>query len=227
MRFTGYDGCGPVGVTRDVNGGGNVFTPGRLEMDAANELFERHRPALSAAVTRMLGRTSTDADDVLQEAWLRWRRVDHAAVADAGAYLFRLVTRLAIDELRKLPARREAYVGDDRLAALTGDAAAVAQSVDAVAQSMLVVLETLAPLERGVFLLHDVFGFSHAEIAAIVGRTERAVQQLAYRARRHIRDRRRRFRPTPGEQRAVTDRFLAAAALGADLVGYGRACAAG
>jgi RNA polymerase sigma-70 factor (ECF subfamily) len=77
-----------------------------------------------------------------------------------------------------------------------------------------------------VFLLHDVFGFSHAEIAAIVGRTERAVQQMAYRARRHVRARRPRFRPTQGQHRAATERFLAAAALGGDLVGYGRACAA-
>jgi RNA polymerase sigma-70 factor (ECF subfamily) len=95
-----------------------------------------------------------------------------------------------------------------------------------VASGLLVVLETLAPTERAVFLLHDVFGFSHAEIAAIVGRTERAVQQMAYRARRHVRARRPRFRPTPGEHQAATERFLAAAALGGDLVGYGRACAA-
>jgi RNA polymerase sigma-70 factor (ECF subfamily) len=105
------------------------------------------------------------------------------------------------------------------------DAPSEPASADAEA-GLRVVLETLTPVERAVFLLHDVFGFSHTEIAAIVGRTERAVRQMAYRARGHVRARRPRFRPAPDEQRAVTERFLAAAALGGDLAGYGRACAA-
>jgi RNA polymerase sigma-70 factor (ECF subfamily) len=189
-------------------------------MDSAGELFERHRAALSAAAYRMLGNRA-DADDVLQEAWLRWSRVDHRSVADPGAYLFRVVTRQAIDELRRIRTRREVHTGNDRPA----DSHDGPWSVDTVSAGLLVVLETLAPTERAVFLLHDVFGFSHAEIAAIVGRTERAVQQMAYRARRHVRARRPRFRPTPGEHRAATERFLAAAALGGDLAGYGRACA--
>jgi len=189
-------------------------------MDTAGELFERHRAALSAAAYRMLGNRA-DADDVLQEAWLRWSRVDHGSVADPGAYLFRLVTRQAIDELRRIRTRREVPADDQSEVPAVGP-----RPVDAVAAGLLVVLETLSSTERAVFLLHDVFGFSHAEIAVIVGRTERAVQQMAYRARRHVRARRPRFRPTPGEHRATTERFLAAAALGGDLVGYGRACAA-
>jgi RNA polymerase sigma-70 factor (ECF subfamily) len=192
-------------------------------MDTADDLFERHRAALSAAAYRMLGNRA-DADDVLQEAWLRWSRVDHGSVADPGAYLFRLVTRQAIDELRRIRARREVRA-DDRPDELAAGWPVGLRPVDAVAAGLLVVLETLAPTERAVFLLHDVFGFSHAEIAVIVGRTERAVQQMAYRARRHVRARHPRFRPTPGEHRAATERFLAAAALGGDLVGYGRACA--
>jgi RNA polymerase sigma-70 factor (ECF subfamily) len=170
-------------------------------MDTAEELFEKHRAALSAAAYRMLGNRA-DADDVLQEAWLRWSRVDHRSVADPGAYLFRLVTRQAIDELRKIRARREVPAGGDR----PSEPAVEPRPVDAVAAGLLVVLETLAPTERAVFLLHDVFGFSHAEIAVIVGRTERAVQQMAYRARRHVRARRPRFRPTPAEHRATTER---------------------
>jgi RNA polymerase sigma-70 factor (ECF subfamily) len=189
------------------------------------ELFERHRAALSAAAFRILG-SRTDVDDVLQEAWLRWNRVDHRSVADPGAYLFRLVTRRSIDELRRVRARREAYVGDGWLEEAVAGTTVGSRPIDAVTAGLLVVLEALTPTERGVFLLHDVFGFSHMEVAAIVGRTERAVQQMAYRARRHVRARRHRFRPTPGEHRTVTERFLAAADLGADLVGYGRACAA-
>lgn len=196
-------------------------------METANALFERHRPALSAAAYRMLG-NRTDTDDLLQEAWLRWSRVDHGGVVDAGAYLFRLVTRQAIDELRRRQARREVPADEDRtdVAPAVGAAGSVGLLPDdAVAAGLLLVLETLTPVERAVFLLHDVFGFSHAEIAAIVGRTERAVQQMAYRARGRIRARRPRFRPTTSEHRTVTERFLAAAALGGDLPGYGMACA--
>jgi RNA polymerase sigma-70 factor (ECF subfamily) len=173
----------------------------------------------------MLG-SQADADDVLQEAWLRWSRVDHGSVADPGAYLFRLVTRQAIDELRRIRARREVHADDGWPDGPAAGSPAGLRPADEVAAGLLVVLETLAPTERAVFLLHDVFGFSHAEIAVIVGRTGRAVQQMAYRARRHVRARRPRFRPTPGEHRAATERFLAAAALGGDLAGYGRACAA-
>jgi RNA polymerase sigma-70 factor (ECF subfamily) len=194
-------------------------------MDAAGELFERHRATLAATAYRMLG-SRTDADDVLQEAWLGWSRVDHGSVVNPGAYLFRLVTRQAIDELRRIRARREAHADGDWLDGLAAGSPVGQRPVDEVAAGLLVVLETLSPTQRAVFLLHDVFGFSHAEIAAIIGRTERAVQQMAYRARRHVRARRPRFRPTPDEHRAVTERFLAAAVLGGDLVGYGRACAA-
>jgi RNA polymerase sigma-70 factor (ECF subfamily) len=194
-------------------------------MDTAGELFERHRATLAATAYRMLG-SRTGADDVLQEAWLGWSRADHGSVVDPGAYLFRLVTRQAIDELRRIRARREAHADGDWLDGLAAGSPVGQRPGDAVAAGLLVVLETLTPTERAVFLLHDVFGFSHAEIAAIVGRTERAVQQMAYRARRHVRARRPRFRPTPGEHRAVTERFLAAAVLGGDLVGYGTACAA-
>lgn len=193
-------------------------------MDTADELFERHRAGLSAAAYRLLGHQA-DVDDVLQEAWLRWRRVEHGSVGDPGAYLFRLVSRVAFDELRRVRARREVCAEADHPDERAGWPAGP-RPIDEVAAGLLVVLETLTPAERAVFLLHDVFCFSHAEIAAVIGRTERGVQQLAYRARRHVRARRPRCRTTPDEHRAMTARFLAAAAFGGDLAGYGRACTA-
>jgi RNA polymerase sigma-70 factor, ECF subfamily len=179
--------------------------------------FERHRQPLFAAAYRMLG-TRADAEDVLQEAWLRWSRVDHGEVDEPRAYLFRLVTRLALDQLRRVKARREAYVGPwlpEPLVTSPG-VEEDAEQAESLAMGLLVVLETLTPVERAVFVLHEAFGFSHAEVADMLGRTERAVRQLAYRARQHVHARRPRRRAAPAEHREVTERFLAAA-LGGDL----------
>jgi RNA polymerase sigma-70 factor, ECF subfamily len=183
----------------------------------SDSVFELHRPVLFGAAYRMLG-TRADAEDVLQEAWLRWNRADRDAVDEPRAYLFRLVTRLALDQLRRVKARREAYVGPwlpEPLLTSSG-ADERAELVETLSTGLLVVLETLAPLERAVFVLREAFGFSHAEIAEMTGRTERAVRQLAYRARRHVDARRPRRGTTPGEHREVTERFLAAA-IGGDL----------
>ena len=182
-----------------------------------DSVFERHRQALFGAAYRMLG-TRADADDVLQEAWLRWDRVDRAEVDEPRAYLFRLVTRLALDQLRRVKARREAYVGPwlpEPLLTSPG-AEESAELTESLSMGLLVVLETLTPVERAVFVLREAFGFSHAEIAGMTGRTERAVRQLAYRARRHVDARRPRREATPAEHREVTERFLAAA-IGGDL----------
>jgi RNA polymerase sigma-70 factor, ECF subfamily len=179
--------------------------------------FECHRQALFGAAYRMLG-TRADAEDVLQEAWLRWDRVDRAEVDEPRAYLFRLVTRLALDQLRRVKARREAYVGPwlpEPLLTSPG-AEESAELTESLSMGLLVVLETLTPVERAVFVLREAFGFSHAEIAGMTGRTERAVRQLAYRARRHVDARRPRREATPAEHREVTERFLAAA-IGGDL----------
>jgi RNA polymerase sigma-70 factor, ECF subfamily len=179
--------------------------------------FERHRQVLFAAAYRMLG-TRADAEDVLQEAWLRWDRVDRGEVDEPRAYLFRLVTRLALDQLRRVKARRETYVGPwlpEPLLTSPG-VAENAELAESLSMGLLVVLETLTPVERAVFVLHEVFGFSHAEVAEMLGRTERAVRQLAYRARQHVHARRPRGRADPAEHREVTERFLAAA-LGGDL----------
>ena len=184
---------------------------------AAVGAFEAHRGLLFAVAYRLLGRVA-DAEDVVQDAWLRWAGVDTAAVADPRAFLVRVVTRLALDRLRRIKARREEYVGPwlpEPL--LTGpDVAEDVALAESVSLALLVVLETLSPLERAVFVLREAFGFSHAEIAAILGRAEPAVRQLARRAREHVRERRRRFAADPGERRRVTERFLAASA-GGDL----------
>ncbi|MHA6621210.1 RNA polymerase sigma factor SigJ [Pseudonocardia sp. DLS-67] len=179
--------------------------------------FERHREVLFAAAYRMVG-TRADAEDVLQNAWLRWDRVDRAEVDEPRAYLFRLVTRLALDQLRRVKARREAYVGPwlpEPLLTSPGVEEST-ELAETLSIGLLVVLETLTPVERAVFVLHEAFGFSHAEIAGMTGRTERAVRQLAYRARQHVQARRPRRDTTPAEHREVTERFLAAA-LGGDL----------
>jgi RNA polymerase sigma-70 factor, ECF subfamily len=179
--------------------------------------FERHRQVLFAAAYRLLG-TRADAEDVLQEAWLRWTRVDRDEVDEPRAYLFRLVTRLALDQMRRVKARREAYVGPwlpEPLLTSPGVEEGT-ELAESLSMGLLVVLETLAPVERAVFVLHEAFGFSHAEIAEMTDRTERAARQLAYRARQHVHARRPRRDTTPTEHRAVTERFLAAA-LGGDL----------
>jgi RNA polymerase sigma-70 factor, ECF subfamily len=179
--------------------------------------FERHRQVLFSAAYRMLG-TRVDAEDVLQEAWLRWDRVDRTDVDDPRAYLFRLVTRLALDQLRRVKARREAYVGPWLPEPLltSPDVEESTELAETLSMGLLVVLETLTPVERAVFVLHEAFGFSHAEIAGMTGRTERAARQLAYRARQHVHARRPRRDATSAEHREVTERFLAAA-LGGDL----------
>jgi RNA polymerase sigma factor (sigma-70 family) len=141
------------------------------------ERFEEHRTHLLAVAYRMLG-SLTEAEDVVQEAWLRWDRTDQEAIEDARGFLGRVTTRLAIDRLRRLKVRREAYVGPwlpepIRTEADAGEAAELAESISL---ALLVVLETLSPLERAIFVLREVFGYSYAEIGEIVGRSEATVR---------------------------------------------------
>ncbi|GAT81308.1 RNA polymerase sigma24 factor [Streptomyces sp. F-3] len=171
---------------------------------------------------RMLGRVA-DAEDVLQEAWLRWSGADRAAVRDPRGYLVRITTRLAVDRLRQIKARGEAYTGPwlpeplvTDLAGTAADAEERAVLADSVSLAVLVVLETLSPLERAVFVLREAFGYPYAEIAGLLGRSESAVRQLAGRARRHVEERRPRYEVDPVQRRDLTERFLAAAA-GGDL----------
>ncbi|MGW7516347.1 RNA polymerase sigma factor SigJ [Streptomyces sp. NPDC054796] len=195
---------------------------------AAVDLFEEHRAVLEGVAYRMLGRVA-DAEDVVQEAWLRWSAADRSAVREPRAYLVRVTTRLAIDRLRQVQARRETYVGPwlpeplptdtSSFAARTApEGASRAVLTESVSLAMLVVLESLTPLERAVFVLREAFGFPFAEIAAALDRGEPAVRQLATRARQHVEERRPRFEVDPAQQRDVTERFLAAA-TGGDLDG--------
>lgn len=194
----------------------NHDTSGKRPPDAARD-FDEHRGLLVSVAYRVLG-SVTDAEDVVQEAWLRWSGVDHAEVADPRAFLVRVTTRLAIDRLRRAKARRESYVGPWLPEpVLTGrDLSEDAAMAESVSMAMLVVLETLSPLERAVFVLREAFGMPHAEIAEVLGRKEDAVRQLARRARDHVRERRTRFDADRDEQQRVTARFLEATA-GGDL----------
>jgi RNA polymerase sigma-70 factor (TIGR02957 family) len=178
-------------------------------------VFNEHRSLLIAVAYRILG-SVTDAEDTVQEAWLRWSGVNPSDVRDPRAFLVRVTTRLAIDRLRRAKIRRESYVGPwlpEPI--LTGrDVAEEVALAESVSMAMLVVLETLSPLERAVFVLREAFGLRYAEIADILGRKEEAVRQLGRRARDHIQERRSRFDTDESEQRRVTERFLEATSTG-------------
>ncbi|MET7643841.1 RNA polymerase sigma-70 factor [Streptomyces sp. NPDC005426] len=191
-----------------------------MTSDTVTDVFEEHRPVLIGVAYRMLGRIA-DAEDVVQEGWLRWSAAPREDVREPRAFLVRIITRLAIDRLRQLGARREAYVGPwlpEPLVTDFGptvpDTAERAVLADSVSVAVLVVLESLSPLERAVFVLREAFGFAYAEIAATLDRSETAVRQLAGRARRHVEERKPRYDVDPAQRRDLTERFLAAAAGG-------------
>ncbi|MFI0509684.1 RNA polymerase sigma-70 factor (ECF subfamily) [Streptomyces canus] len=195
-----------------------------MATDAETDVFEAHRPVLMGVAYRMLGRV-TDAEDVVQEAWLRWSAADRSEVREPRAYLVRVTTRLAIDRLRQVKARGETYVGPwlpepyvTDFGDTVPDTAEQAVLADSVSLAVLVVLESLSPLERAVFVLREAFGYPYADIAAMLDRAEPAVRQLAGRARRHVEERRPRYDVDPVVRRDLTERFLAAAG-GGDLEG--------
>jgi RNA polymerase sigma-70 factor (ECF subfamily) len=191
---------------------------GGRQLDAA-DAFDEHRGLLVSVAYRILGSVS-DAEDAVQEAYLRWSGVDHSAIRDPRAFLVRVTTRLAIDRLRRARTRRESYVGPwlpEPILTRQDPSEEVAMA-ESVSMAMLVVLETLSPLERAVFVLREAFGMPYAEIADVLGRREEAVRQLARRAREHVRERQTRFDADMDEQRRVTERFLEAT-TGGDLEG--------
>ncbi|MDE3722374.1 RNA polymerase sigma-70 factor [Nocardiopsis sp. N85] len=182
--------------------------------DAAG-VFEAHRSLLTGVAYRILG-TASDAEDVVQEAWPRWSAADREGVENPRAYLVTIVSRLAIDRLRSARARRESYVGEwlpEPVSDLP-DASERAELADTVEFALLVVLETLSPLERAVFVLREAFQLPYAEIAEIIGRGEAATRQLSRRARDHVRERRPRFEADRAARRRITERFLQACAEG-------------
>ncbi|OCC12649.1 RNA polymerase sigma factor SigJ [Streptomyces sp. PTY087I2] len=191
-----------------------------MTVDVATEIFEEHRPVLTGVAYRMLGRVA-DAEDVVQEAWLRWAAAGREDVREPRAFLVRITTRLAIDRLRHLQSRRETYPGPwlpepvvTDFGPTLPDTAERAVLAESVSLAVLVVLESLSPLERAVFVLREAFGFPYAEIATTLDRTEAAVRQLAGRARRHVEERKPRYDVDPAERRDLTERFLAAASGG-------------
>ncbi|MFI6482974.1 RNA polymerase sigma factor SigJ [Nonomuraea sp. NPDC050663] len=172
-----------------------------------------------AVAYRILGSVA-DAEDVTQEAWLRWAEVDHDEVEDPKAYLIRVVSRLAIDKLRWAKSRREAYVGPwlPEPISTEPDAAEHAELKDSVELALLVVLEKLSPLERAVFVLKEAFELPFAEIAEVIGRSEAATRQLGKRAREHVQEGRARFDVDRERRREITQSFLTASVQG-DLSG--------
>jgi RNA polymerase sigma-70 factor (ECF subfamily) len=181
------------------------------------ERFTLLRPLLFTIAYEILG-SATEADDVLQDSYLRWAEVDLTTVRDTKSYLAQLVTRQALNALRADARRREEYVGpwlpeplltDDR------DPSADVVLAESVSIAMLVLLETLSPDERAVFVLREVFGFDYGEIAAAVGKPAPTVRQVAHRAREHVRARRKRFDAVDPERNAeITAQFMATAASG-------------
>lgn len=185
--------------------------------DEHAERFTVLRPLLFTIAYEILG-SATEADDVLQESYLRWAEVDLTRVQDTKAYLAQLVTRQSLNALRAQSRRREEYVGPwlpEPLLLDTRDASSDVVLAESVSMAMLVVLETLSPDERAVFVLREVFGFSHDEIAEAIGKSPAAVRQMAHRAREHVQSRRKRFEPVdPKVSMEITQRFFAAAATG-------------
>ena len=197
--------------------GGGMSRDGRP--DPATEAFLAHRNLLFTVAYEMLG-SAADAEDVLQETWLRWAGVDLGTVRDQRAYLVRITTRQALTRLRTLGRRKESYVGpwlpEPLLTA--PDVAEDVELADSVSMAMLLVLENLTPTERAVFVLREVFDLAYDEIAEAVGKSPAAVRQIAHRARAHVAARRPRGVVSPAQTRDALEAFQRAAETG-DLQG--------
>ncbi|WP_405091958.1 RNA polymerase sigma-70 factor [Micromonospora sp. NBC_01392] len=183
--------------------------------DPATEEFLAHRNLLFTVAYEMLG-SAADAEDVVQETWLRWAGVDLDEIRDRRAYLVRITTRQALSRLRALGRRKESYVGSWLPEPLltTPDVADDVALADSVSMAMLLVLETLAPTERAVFVLRDVFDVGYDEIAETVDRTPATVRQIAHRARAHVAARRPRRTVSAAETRDALDAFRRAVETG-------------
>ncbi|MGW7387104.1 RNA polymerase sigma factor SigJ [Streptomyces sp. NPDC054794] len=200
-------------------------------LDSATRVFVEHRELLFSIVYNMLGSVA-DTEDVLQETWLSWASSGGAPGAERiespRAYMVRIAMNKALARRAAISRRRETYVGpwlpeplvtsfaDDGADSDAADAAQAAERTESVSMALLVVLESLTPLERAVFVLHEVFGYAHTETADILGRSPAAVRQLAHRAREHVHARRPRYRTDPHLRQQVTERFTAAVS-GGDL----------
>jgi len=174
-------------------------------------LFEARRGAMTGLAYRMLG-SRADAEDVVQDAWIRWRGVEAGEVTNPAGFLNKVVTRLCLDRLKSARARREVYVGEWLPEPVVDeDHGALGEDLSV---AFLLALERLTPLERAAFLLHDVFDAPFADIAKTLGRTEAACRQLAARAREHVKAGKPRYRPSAEEEQRLTRAFLAATMSG-------------
>jgi RNA polymerase sigma-70 factor (ECF subfamily) len=180
--------------------------------DAAASVFAANRARLVRLAYRMLGSTA-EAEDIVQDAWLRWQRVDRAVVREPAAFLTRTVTRLCLDAMKSARARRETYVGS-WLPEPIVEAEDETPRADELTLTLMLALERLSPLERAAFLLHDVFDVALDEVAATLGRDAAAVRQLAVRARRHVRAARPRYPVERAEGERIAQAFFAASSSG-------------
>ena len=188
--------------------------------EQATSVFTGHRELLFSIVYNMLGSVA-DTEDVLQETWLAWapRSAAGEEIANPRAYLVRIAVNRALARQESISRRREDYVGPwlpEPLITEPADAVDPAVRTESLSMALLVVLETLTPLERAVFVLNEVFGYAHTEIAGILDRSPSAIRQLAHRAREHVHARRPRYQADPRVRQEVTERFVAAVA-GGDL----------
>jgi RNA polymerase sigma-70 factor, ECF subfamily len=180
---------------------------------ATDEIYEELRPLLFSIAYRMIGSVG-EAEDIVQEAFLRYHRAQSEGeeIDSPKAFLSTVTTRLSIDYLRSARAQREKYVGEwlpePLLTDPDADTAQHAETADSLSLAFLVLLESLTPVERAVFLLHDVFGYEYNEVSDVVGKSEDNTRQLAVRARRHVDDRRPRFEASREERERLADRFF-------------------
>jgi len=186
--------------------------------------FEAHRRLLFSIAYRMLGSVA-EAEDMVQEAFLRWQGAPQAEVASPKAYLSTVVTRLCIDQLRSGRAQRELYVGPWLPEPVRTDDGVDRVDAESISMAFLVLLESLSPPERAAYLLHEVFDYSHAEVAGILGKAEATCRQLYHRARQQVTARRPRFAATREQHGRLLGRFIAACSAG-DLAGLTRLLAA-
>ncbi len=180
--------------------------------DEKVRVFEAHRGRLFGIAYRMLG-TRDDAEDIVQDAYIRWHDADVDAIENPEAWLVTIVTRLSIDKLRKASSQRETYIGPwlPEPIVTSNSPQDDLELASSLSLAFMTMLERLTPNERAVFLLHDIFDYDYPEIARVINKTQPAVRQMVHRARERVRTKKTRFRPDPSEHRELAERFLAAA----------------
>lgn len=181
------------------------------------EVFSQYKDLLFSIAYRMLGSVA-DAEDMLQETFIRWQNASSAEIQSSRSFLVTILSRLCIQHLESARVRREEYIGpwlpEPVFTGQLADPSASPSMLESLSMAFLLLLEKLTPAERAAFLLHEVFEYDHAEVAQILGKTEANCRQLLRRARRHIADRRPRFDPSPAQHKKLLDGFLAASTSG-------------